>query len=419
MTGAEAATLLYDPRDPATIANPYPAFRLMRERDPVHWCAPLHGHVLTRYAEVKPLLGDPRLSADRITPFAKALKPEERRGAAALIDMLTRWAVFVDPPDHTRLRRLLNAGFTPRAVERLAPGVRLVVDRLLDKVLGQGTGRGRMDLIGDFAYPLPATVIAILIGAPAADIDLFKKWSDDLAGFVGSAVARPQRRETAAQAARDMARYFRDLVAERRAKPGQDIIDDLIAARDAGGALTEDELVATSVLLLFAGHETTTHLIANGMLALLKHPRELEKLRTDPRLVPRAVEEMLRYDGPVMALTRVAREDLEIAGKRVRAGDLLFLMVNAANRDPAAFPDPDVFRAERDAPNLAFGFGPHYCLGAPLARLEARIAVQQLLARLESIEQTGPEPAWQDTLVLRGMKEFRIAFRPASEASKS
>ena len=415
MTGAEAATLLYDPRDPATIADPYPAFRLMREREPVHWCAPLRGHVLTRYAEVRPLLGDSRLSADRITPFANALKPEERRGAAALIDMLTRWAVFVDPPDHTRLRRLLNAGFTPRAVERLAPGVRLVVDRLIDKVADQG----RMDLIGDFAYPLPATVIAILIGAPAADIDLFKKWSDDLAGFVGSAVARPGRRETAARAACDMAGYFRDLVAERRAKPGDDIIDDLIAARGAGGALTEDELVATSVLLLFAGHETTTHLIGNGVLALLKHPREMAKLSAKPELMPRAVEEMLRYDGPVMALTRVAREDMEIAGKRIGAGELLFLMVNAANRDPAAFPDPDAFRTERDAPNLAFGFGPHYCLGAPLARLEAKIAVERLLARLGPIEATGPAPEWQDTLVLRGMKEFRIAFRPAPAASKS
>ncbi len=401
-----AASPSFDPRDKATIADPFPAFRALREHAPVYWCAPLRGHMLTRHAEVRPLLGDARLSADRITPFANALNPPERRGAAALIDMLTRWAVFVDPPDHTRIRRLLNAGFTPRAIDRLAPGIRLVVDRLLDGVVG----KGRMDLIGDFAYPLPATVIAILVGAPARDIDLFKKWSDDLAAFVGSAVTRPQRRETAAAAARDMARYFRDLVAERRARPGNDIIDDLIAARDGGGALTEDELVATSVLLLFAGHETTTHLIANGMLALLNHPGELEALRANPALMPRAVEEMLRYDGPVMALTRVAREDIEIAGSRIPAGDLLFLMVNSANRDPAAFADPDVFKCERDAANLAFGFGPHYCLGAPLARLEARIAVAELLRRLGRIEAASPRQEWLDTLVLRGMKSFEIAF---------
>lgn len=395
----------FDPRDPAFIADPFPAFRMLRERAPVHWCAPLRGHVVTRHAEVRPLLGDPRLSADRITPFANALKPPERRGAAALIDMLTRWAVFVDPPDHTRIRRLLNAGFTPRAVDRLAPGIKLVVDRLLGGI----AGKGRMDLIGDFAYPLPATVIAILVGAPARDIDLFKKWSDDLAAFVGSAVSRPQRRETAAAAAREMAGYFRELVAERRAKPGDDIIDDLIAARDGGGALTEDELVATAVLLLFAGHETTTHLIANGLLALLSHPGEMEKLRANPALMPGAVEEMLRYDGPVMALTRVAHEDIEIAGSRIEAGDLLFLMVNSANRDPAAFPDPDTFKSERDAANLAFGFGPHYCLGAPLARLEARIAVAELLRRCGRIE-AAAKPEWLDTLVLRGMKSFEIAF---------
>jgi cytochrome P450 len=408
---AEAAPPAFDPRDPAFIADPFPAFRALRERNPVHWCPLLRGHVLTRHADVKPLLGDPRLSADRITPFAKALGAEERRGATALIDLLTRWAVFVDPPDHTRLRRLLNAGFTPRAVDRLAPGVKLVVDRLIDAAIG----KGHADLIADFAYPLPATVIAILIGAPPRDIGLFKRWSDDLAQFVGSAVARPKRRETAVAAARDMARYFRDLVAERRARPGSDIIDDLIAARDADGRLSEDELVATSVLLLFAGHETTTHLIANGMLALLNHPRELALLRAKPELMPQAVEEMLRYDGPVMALTRVARENLDVAGKRIAAGDLVFLMVNAANRDPAAFPDPDAFKVERDAAaHLAFGFGPHYCLGAPLARLEARIAVTELLRRLGRIEATGSMPEWLDTLVLRGMKSFPIAFKPGA-----
>jgi cytochrome P450 len=397
----------FDPRDPAVIADPFPAFRALRARAPVYWCAPLRGHVLTRYAEVRPLLGDARLSADRITPFANALKQPERRDAAALIDMLTRWAVFIDPPDHTRIRRLLNAGFTPRAIDRLAPGIGQVVDRLLDGV----AGKGRMDLIGDFAYPLPATVIAILIGAPARDIDLFKRWSDDMAAFVGSAVTRPQRRETAAVAAREMAAYFRDLVAERRARPGGGIIDELIAARDGGGALTEDELVATSVLLLFAGHETTTHLIANGMLALIDHPHEMDLLRAQPELMPQAVEEMLRYDGPVMALTRVAREDLEIAGSRIPAGDLLFLMVNSANRDPAAFDDPDTFKSERDAAaHLAFGLGPHYCLGAPLARLEARIAMTELLRRLGRIEAVESKPEWLDTLVLRGMRRFPIAF---------
>ena len=412
---AEAAPPAFDPRDPTFVADPFPAFRALRAHDPVHWCAALRGHVLTRHADVKPLLADPRLSADRITPFAKALGAEQRKGAAALIDLLTRWAVFVDPPDHTRLRRLLNAGFTPRAVDRLAPGVRLVVDRLIDAAMSPGTNGGRMDLIADFAYPLPATVIAILIGAPPRDIGLFKRWSDDMAQFVGSAVTRPKRRETAAAAARDMARYFRDLVAERRARPSDDIIDELIAARGADGRLSEDELVATSVLLLFAGHETTTHLIANGMLALLNHPRELALLRAKPALMPQAIEEMLRYDGPVMALTRVAKEDLAVGGKRVAAGDLVFLMVNAANRDPTAFCDPDAFKVERDAAaHLAFGFGPHYCLGAPLARLETRIAVERLLARLGKIERVGPEPEWQDTLVLRGMKSFPIAFEPGS-----
>ncbi|HEX2115248.1 MAG TPA: cytochrome P450 [Alphaproteobacteria bacterium] len=409
------ATLLYDPRQPSVSADPYAAFAQLRASDPVHWSPVLRGWVLTRYTDVRAALFDPNLSADRITPFVANLSAEKRQQLSGLERVLTRWAVFVDPPAHTRLRGLINKAFTPRAIASLAGMIRATVDRLIDDFaagIAPG-GEGKVDLIAGFSYPLPALVIARILGVPDQDIRLFKAWSDDLAAFVGSAQATPDKYDRAARGAAEMDAYFRAIVRQRRTMTHQaDVIGALVAAEEAGRALSEDELVATAVLVLFAGHETTANLIGNGMIALIEQPEAMALLRTCPELAESAVEELLRIDSPAASVTRVARSDMVLGGKTIRAGDRLFLMINAANRDPAVFPDPDRLRLDRDPnPHVAFGYGPHYCVGAPLARLEAQIAFGRLLARLDDIRLAEEPLDWSDNLVLRGVKRLPLTFR--------
>jgi cytochrome P450 len=411
----DMATLLYDPRQPAVSADPYTAFAKLRAGDPVHWSPILRGWVLTRYADVRAALFDPKLSADRITPFAASLPPARREQLSGLERLLSRWTVFVDPPAHTRLRGLINKAFTPRAIASLRGMIRETVDRLIDDFtagIAPG-GEGKVDLIAAFSYPLPALVIARILGVPDEDIRLFKDWSDDLAAFVGSAQATPDKYDRAARGAAEMDAYFRAIVRRRRSMTHQaDVIGALIAAEEAGKTLTEDELVATAVFVLFAGHETTANLIGNGMIALIDQPEAMARYRAQPDIGESAVEELLRIDSPAASVTRVARNDMVLGGKSIRAGDRLFLMINAANRDPAMFPDPDRLKLDRDPnPHIAFGYGPHYCVGAPLARLEAQIAFERLLARLGDIRLAGKPLDWSDNLVLRGVKSLPLAFR--------
>ncbi|MSP87446.1 MAG: cytochrome P450 [Alphaproteobacteria bacterium] len=400
----------YDPRLPAEIADPFPSFARLRLTDPVHRSDVLGGWVLTRYADCRAALNDKRLSADRITPFRDHLQPSARERVADLLRLLGQWAAFTDPPVHSRLRGLMNKAFTPRAIERLRPGIQALVDRLIDPILGTS----EIELIRDFAYPLPATVIAAMIGVPRADLDTFKRWSDDLAAFVGNSLATPDKRDRAQAGAVEMTAYFRALAGEHRRQPQDDILSGLIAATEDGDRLSEDELVATCVLLLFAGHETTTNLIGNGMLALLRHPDQWTRLAADPSLIESAVEEMLRYDGPTMAMTRIALEDVCYGEHIIERGDRLYLMLNAANRDPEIFPAPDRFDVGRvDNRHISFGYGIHYCLGAPLARLEATIGMSSLLARLPGLSLATDRPEWSDSLVLRGVKALPLRSTPA------
>jgi cytochrome P450 len=414
------ATVLYDPRQPATTSDPYGAFAALRTSDPVHWSPVLRGWVLTRYADVRAALFDPNLSADRITPFVATLSQAKRAQLSGLERMLTRWSVFVDPPAHTRLRGLINKAFTPRAIASLRGMISETVDRLIaDFTAGIAPGgEGRVDLIEAFAYPLPALVIARILGVPDEDIRLFKSWSDDLAAFVGSAQTTPDKYERAERGAAEMDAYFRAIVRQRRAMTHQaDVIGALVAAEEAGRTLSEDELVATAVFVLFAGHETTANLIGNGMIALIEQPAAMTSLRTRPELVETAVEELLRIDAPAASVTRVARTDMVLGGKTIRAGDRLFLMINAANRDPSMFPEPDRLKLDRDPnPHIAFGYGPHYCVGAPLARLEAQIAFPRLLERLADIRLADEPLEWSDNLVLRGVRKLPLTFRLAPRA---
>jgi cytochrome P450 len=397
----------YDPRRADVVADPYPALARLRAEDPVHWSAVLGGWVLTRYADVRGCLAEPRLSADRITPFLARQPPTASESIQALLRHVGLWVVFTDPPLHTRLRGVLGRAFTARAVDGRRARIAAIVERLLDRA----AAAGGMDLIRDFAYPLPVAVIGDLLGVPTEDHERLKAWSDDLAGFIGSAMGTPDKYERAARAVAEMGEYFERVVARRREAPADDLVSALLTPGERGERLGAAELIASCVLLLFAGHETTTNLIGNGALALLGDPAAARAWREHPELGPTAVEELLRYDGPTPAMVRVAREDLTLDGRAIRRGDRLFLMINAANRDPAQFAEPDRLDLGRaDNRHLAFGHGIHFCLGAPLARLEGQLALPALLARFPGLRPQGGAPEWLDSLVFRGMRSLPVAL---------
>jgi cytochrome P450 len=391
---------------PGMVADPYPVYDRLRASDPVHWHEPFGAWVLTRYADVAAVLHDPRFSAERTG------KMQEMAGSADLgpfFEFLSARMLYADPPRHTRLRGLVSKAFTPHAVEAMRPHVQALVDQFLDRVQGQG----RMDVIADLAYPLPVTVIVEMLGVPVQDRDQLKKWSDDFVVYFSKHLGQvtPEEYRRSAQAVAAERAYFGAAAAERRRQPREDLLSALVQAEEAGDRLTEEELHANANLLLTAGHETTTNLIGNGTLALLRHSDQLEKLRSDPSLIPSAVEEFLRYDSPVQFTHRLAREDVSLGGKTIRKGQFVYLMLAAANRDPARFPDPgrlDVTR--KDNHHLAFGQGPHFCLGAPLARLEAQIAFGTLLRRFLTLRLETDRLEYRETFNLHGLKALPVRF---------
>jgi len=314
-----------------------------------------------------------------------------------------------DPPDHTRLRSLVSKAFTPRVVEGLRPRIQQIVDGLVERALA----KGGMDLIEEFAYPIPVIVICEMLGVPVADHERFKGWSLDIARGLDAIMLPPDsvvgmRSGTSRRA---LAEYFRGLIAERRAAPREDLLSALIAAEEAGDTLSEDELLATCILLLVAGHETTVNLIGNGTYALLRHRDELRRLRENPGLIGTAVEELLRYDGPVQRTARIPSEDVTIDGRKIRAGEMVMPFIGAADRDPAQFPDPDRLDIARaDNRHIAFGWGIHFCLGAPLARVEGQIAINTLLQRLPKLALATEKPEHRQSLTLRGLTSLPVCF---------
>jgi len=392
----------FNPFLPEFIADPYASYRRLREKDPVHRSA-FGFWVLTRYDDVVTLLRDPRFGRDRYQPLLRARFGGDTSGG------ISGSMLFRDPPDHTRLRGLVNKAFTPRVVETMRPHIQRIVDDLLDAVRQARA----MDVIADLAYPLPVIVICEMLGVPVADRGEFRQWSLDI-GRSLDAIATPsdpaviERGNVARRALTD---YFRTLVAERRARPRADLLSALIAAEDAGERLSEGELLATCVLLFVAGHETTVNLIGNGLLALLRHPDALRALRDDPSLLGSAVEELLRYDGPVQRTGRIANADTEIDGRKIDEGTLVLGLIGAANRDPAHFPEPDRLDLGRaDNRHLAFGWGIHFCLGAPLARVEGQIALGTLTRRLRGLTFTGSAPEWRASATLRGLHRLPVAW---------
>jgi cytochrome P450 len=410
MAGDDMTTTLdYRPSDPAVLADPFPLYRRMQDEDPVHWSPRLKGWVLTRYEDVKRVCLDTGVwSSDRLRPFFASLPGAEAARMAELMRILTLWMVFRDPPEHTRLRRLASRVFNVRSIHALRPNVEALTAWLLERI----GAREQFDFIGDFAGPLPALVIMDMLGVPRAELERVKRLSDEMALFIGSARETAGKYDRAEAATHEMSAFFRVLIAERRADPRADLLSALAHLDDEGERLSDDELVATCVLLLFAGHETTTHHLANGLAALLRFPAELARLRADPGLAAAAVEELLRYDGPIGAQVRIVQRECGLHGKTLGPGERVFLLLNAANRDPRAYDDPDRLDLGRHGPpHLTFGFGAHICLGFPLARLEGQVALPAVLARWRTLEPVGARPQWLDSLVLRGMTAMPLRAR--------
>jgi cytochrome P450 len=399
------ANIKFDPTDPAFRANPYPFYHDLRTTDPVHWNEPGFW-MITRYADAASILQDARFGyPDRRTPEYTEYLIQQGQ-LSPLEWLLSFWMISQNPPDHTRLRGLVNKAFSPRVVEALRPRIQAIVDGLLDAV----DDKGGMDIMADLAYSLPITVIAELLGVPAQDRDRFKAWSDDLLGMI-DIVPDPEKLRQGEMSVQKFFDYFRELIAERRKNPQDDLISALVTVEEEGTQLNDHELLANLVLLLAAGHETTAGLIGNGMLALLRHPDELAKLRSDPALLRDAVEELLRYDSPVQFFGRNVLEDVSIDGKIIRKGQTVFIMPGAINRDPAQFPDPDRLDITRkENRHLAFGYGIHFCLGAPLSRIEGQIAIGTLIHRMKTLVLDMESVKWRDSLAVRGLKVLPVTF---------
>ena len=390
--------------EPPYAGNPYALYQRFRAADPVHWDQ-RGSWVLTRYADVVAALRDARLSAERFSLDVSGLPEEMQRPVRAL----ARQMLFLDPPDHTRLRTLAAKAFTPRMVEMMRLSIQRIVDDLLDAVEPEGS----FNVIGELAFPLPAIVIAQMLGVPPEDRLQFAHWTAAFGALLDGALLSAMGLPEALVRVSALMDYFRQIIAERRSAPRDDLLQALINAEEQGDTLSEDELLGNCILLLAAGHGTTTHLIGNGLLALLRHPDQLELLRQNPVLIGPAVLELLRYDSPVQMTGREASADLEIGGKRIYAGQHVMACLGAANRDPQQFPDPDRLDLRRAAgKHVAFGHGIHYCLGAPLGRLEAEIALSTLLRRFPTLHLEGDADTltWMGSRIFRGLRALPVSM---------
>jgi cytochrome P450 len=404
---------VFDPFDPDWSRDPFPLYERLRREAPIHRNQ-LGFWVVARHQDCLAVLRDRRASSDSMH-VANERMPEGFRAPISEDDPVARAMVgmrpflFRDPPDHTRLRGLVAKAFTPKVVEALRARTQEVVDELLDAA----QEKDQVDLVEEFAYPLPVRVICDLLGVPLEDQDRFKGWSKALArgldpDFLLPAEVIAERGEAVVQ----FAQYFFELLAERRAHPGGDLLTRMVQAEDEGAVLTEAELLSTCILLLVAGHETTVNLIAGGTLALLRHPDQFERFRTDPSVTRSGVEEMLRYVSPVQLTGRALTDDCEFGGVEFAKGDFAMLLLASGNRDPEVFPDPDRFDVTRTPNNhLGFGFGIHHCLGAPLARMEAQVALTSLVARAPGLALTVDDVTYSTNVVLRGMEALPVALR--------
>jgi len=399
--------IVFNPRAKGMREDPYPFYRRLRERDPVHRSATMDGYVLTRYRDVLDVLGDRSHSAEdrnwrrwpRILELlAAAGEPDPYVDGSPTM-------LRLDPPDHTRLRGLVSKAFSPRAIDGWRPRIENLAQELLDAL----PAHGEIDLVEALAAPLPVVVIAELLGVPVADRDRFRRWSEDVAASLGD--GGPEIAARARRATGELGAYMLGIADDRRREPRDDLISALVAAEEEGDRLSREELASTCVLLLVAGNETTTKLIGNGVLALLRNPSQLRWLREEPKRIEGAVEEILRYDGTVQFTSRVAMRDGEIAGRPIRAGQQVALVLAAANRDPERFAEPDRFDIGReDNRHLAFSHGTHFCLGSRLARLETRVAIEALATRLPGLALADEPVRYSPNTILRGPDRLPLRY---------
>ena len=404
-SGKQAPPLsLYHLLDPEVLANPYPLYQRLRDEDPVHWDPYLHAWVVTRYADVLTVFQ--KFSANR-TPTPEQLTTLGLAALTPLAKVMVLQMLFLDPPAHGRVRGLASKAFTPRRVKVLGSHIQEITDKLLDAALDKGS----MDIIADLAYPLPAIVTAEMLGVPTSDWQLLTAWSADFAQVLGNFQHNPDRAPQVMKSLEEMTAYFRAAVREQRKNPRDGLIHAYLTAEIDGDRFTEDEVVANTIVTMVGGQETTTNLIGNGVLSLLRNPEQMEKLRSDPTLVSSAVEELLRYESPSQHTARLAPDDMVLGGKQIRKRQAVIAVMGAANRDPERFPDPDRLDLARlDNRHVAFAWASHFCFGAPLARMEGQSAFATLLRRMPNLQlQSGPI-RWRENLGLRGLTALNVTF---------
>jgi len=401
---ADQELSLYHLLDPEVLADPYPLYHRLRSEDPIHWDPYLHAWVVTRYADVVAVFQ--RFSADR-TPTPEKLREIGLAKLTPLAQLMVRQMLFLDPPTHSRIRGLASRAFTPRRVEVLRAHIQDITDSLLDAV--QSTGH--MEVLADLGRPLPAIVTEELIGLPISDREQLTRWSTDFAEVLGNFQHNPDRAERVLRSVNEMVAYFQAAVREHRAHPREDLISAFVAAEIDGDRLTDEEIVANTIVTMVGGQETTTNLIGNGLLTLLRHPAQLEKLKVEPDLMPSAVEELLRYESPSQHTARLAPDDVELGGKLIRNRQAVIAVMGAANRDPARFPDPDRLDfCRQDNRHVAFAWASHYCFGAPLARIEGQIAFETALRRMPNLRLKPGPLTWRTNMGLRGLTALEVTF---------
>ena len=394
---------------PEAFANPYPIYARMRAEVPVYWVEVFNSWFLTRYDHLKPLYNDPRvITSNPINKIPSLLSQDERQKIKTIDDFLALWVVFMDPPEHTHLRQLLNKGFKPSIIKDMHSRIQTIVDDLLNDM----SEMSQIDFITQFAYPLPSLIISEILGFPKEGQALLKAWSQKIAVFfIDQTLKYTPQSEAMYGTVNEIREYIGSLLDERRRHPQDDMFTSFLDTEVDGSKLTDDEIISSSILLLFAGHETTQNLLGNGLFALFNHPDQLDLLKSNPAYIETAIEEFLRYDGPNQFSIRELNAEVEFAGKTIRPGEKIFLGLGAANHDPQQFENPETLDITRDPnPHLMFGHGIHFCLGAPLARLEGKIAFNTILRRLVGLRLTDIAPVWRPSFTLRGLSTFPIIF---------
>jgi cytochrome P450 len=402
--GKKAPLSLYILLDPQILADPYPLYHRLRTEDPVHWDPYLHTWVVTRYEDVLTVLQ--HFSASR-TPTPEQLTAMGLPKLVPFAEVLIRQMLFLDPPAHGRIRLLASKAFTPRRVEALRSHIQDITNNLLDAVQDKRS----MDVIADLADPLPAIVTAEIMGLPTSDWKLLTAWSTNFAEILGNFQHNPDGASNVLHTLEELTQYFREAIREHQKNPRDDLISAFLAAEQEGDRLTEEEVVANSIMVMTGGQETTTNLIGNGMLTLLRHPEQLEQLRANPQLIPTAIEELLRYESPIQYTSRLAPYDLELGEKSIKKRQAVIAVIGAANRDPERFPDPDQLDITRkDNRHLAFSWGAHFCFGAPLARLEGHVAFDTLLRRMPGMKLVPGPASWRANMGFRGLTTLPVTL---------